>query len=448
MTPTPEKSPRRAHLGVAVGIGNFMEWFDFAVYGFFAAIIGRLFFPEGTSDVVALLSSLAVFAVGFVMRPLGGLVLGPIGDRYGRRVQLAVSVLAMGSATTLIGLLPSYATIGIAAPVLLVLLRCVQGLSAGGEWTGSAAFLVESTPTHRRGIWASIVSGTAALATVVGGSVALLLNSVLTEEQVLSFGWRIPFLLAAPMALVGLYIRSQLHETPVFEQLKARGATATRPVTQGARRNLRPVLLTLAISSVQGLGFYYLATYVVNYLTATVGLDRGPALALSSAGLLVYMVLCPLAGLLSDRFGRRRPNVVGTAAYVLLPFPVFLMMSGGQPALVVTGIVLLSLAQCLVSVTTVVMLVELFPASSRASGSAVGFNLGLAFVAGPGPLIAAAIADATNAVLPAGYLVLVALVALPVIVRWLPETAGRDITAEHHAGEDAPVVLDHEKVQR
>ncbi|MGH3639087.1 MAG: MFS transporter, partial [Mycobacterium sp.] len=137
--------PSRLRIVLAVGIGNFMEWFDFAVYGFFAAIIGTLFFPPDTSPFVALLSSLAVFAVGFVMRPLGGFVLGPIGDKYGRRVQLAVSVVAMGTATTLIGVLPDFATIGIAAPFLLVLLRCVQGLSAGGEWTGSAAFLVEST---------------------------------------------------------------------------------------------------------------------------------------------------------------------------------------------------------------------------------------------------------------------------------------------------------------
>lgn len=446
MAPPDAVPTRRAQLGVAVGIGNFMEWFDFAVYGFFAAIIGHLFFPAGTSDVVALLSSLAVFAVGFVMRPLGGFILGPIGDKHGRRVQLAVSVLAMGTATTLIGVLPTYGTVGVAAPVLLVLLRCVQGLSAGGEWTGSAAFLIESTPTAQRGVWASIVSGTAALATVVGGGFALLLNSLLTEDQVLAYGWRIPFLLAAPMAIVGLFIRSRLHETPVFEQVRARGEVAERPVVGGTRRNLKPVLLTLAIASVQGLGFYYLATYVVNYLTTTVGLERGRALALSSAGLLVYMVLCPLAGALSDRVGRRRPNIAGTIGYVLLPFPVFLMMSGGQPAVVVAGIVLLSLAQCLVSVTTVVMLVELFPASSRASGSALGFNFGLAFVAGPGPLIAAAIAERTNAVLPASYMVLVALIALPVIVKWLPETAGRDISAEHHAGEDVAPLVDHQKL--
>ncbi|AQA01646.1 hypothetical protein BVC93_03480 [Mycobacterium sp. MS1601] len=427
--------PSRARVAVAVGIGNFMEWFDFAVYGFFAAIIGQLFFPPDTSPFVALLSSLAVFAVGFVMRPLGGFVLGPLGDRYGRRTQLAVSVVAMGAATTLIGVLPDYASIGVAAPALLVVLRCVQGLSAGGEWTGSAAFLVESTPANRRGIFASVVSGTAALATIAGSLFALFLNSTLTEAQILDWGWRVPFLMAAPLAIVGLYIRSRLDETPVFQHLKAQKETQKTDRLEpfrGFRRNLKPILLTLAIAAVQGLGFYYLATYVVNYLVATVALDRGTALGLAAAGLGVYMFLCPVAGALSDRYGRRKLNILGTVGYIILPFPVFMMMSGGQSLAVVAGISILSLAQCLVSVTTVVMLVELFPASTRASSSALGFNFALAFIAGPGPFIAAWIAGATgSAVAPAGYLVLVAAIALVFIVKWLPETAGRDIAADH-----------------
>ena len=425
-------APSRTKVAVAVGIGNFMEWFDFAVYGFFAAIIGSLFFPPDTTPFVALLGSLAVFAVGFVMRPLGGFILGPIGDRYGRRIALSVSVLAMGVATTLIGLIPDYQSIGIFAPIILVLLRCVQGLSAGGEWTGSAAYLIESTPSNRRGIFASIISGTAAVATVVGSLFALYLNNILTPEELSSWGWRVPFLLAAPLALIGLYIRSRLGETPVYEKVKADNNVTTSAI-KSSRRNIKPILLTLAIASVQGLGFYYLATYIVNYLTTTLMLERGPALTLSAIGLIVYMILCPIAGLLADKYGRRKLNIIGTIGYVIIPIPVFMLMSGGNNVAIVAGIIALSMCQCLVSVTTVVMLVELFPASSRATGSALGFNFGLAFVAGPGPFIATWIAGVTgSAVAPAGYLVLVAFIAIFVIVKWLPETKGRDISSENH----------------
>ena len=438
---TAAPAPSKLRVAVAVAIGNFMEWFDFAVYGFFAVIIGQLFFPADTDPFVAILSSLAVFAVGFFMRPLGGFILGPIGDRYGRRTALAISVLAMGIATTVIGLLPVYSVAGVIAPLLLVLCRCVQGLSAGGEWTGSAAYLIESTPTPHRGKFGSVISATAALATIVGSLFALFLNNVLAEEDLLAWGWRIPFLLAAPLALVGLYIRMRLGETPVYQQVEAQGEVEKSPILRSLRQNLRPILLTLAIAAVQGTGFYYLATYVVNYLTTTVGLERGPALSLSAIGLTVYMILCPIAGALSDRFGRRRLNIIGTIGYIVLPIPVFWMMSSGQSVPVVAGIVLLTMTQALVSVTTVVMLVELFPASNRSSASAIGFNIALAFIAGPAAYIGTWLAGTTgDPVSPAWYMVLLAVLALPFLWKWLPETAGRDITSEQEAGRDRDIV--------
>ncbi|WP_024475825.1 MFS transporter [Arthrobacter sp. CAL618] len=413
----------------AVGVGNFMEWFDFAVYGFFAVVIGQLFFAD-QSPVVALLSSLGVFAVGFLMRPLGGFILGPIGDKYGRRAALSFSVLAMGLATTAIGFIPTYADIGLAAPLLLVLMRCIQGLSAGGEWTGSAAFLIEGAPTNRRATYASVISATAALATVAGSGFALWLNNVLTQEQLLDFGWRIPFWAAAPLALVGLFVRLRLDDTPVFKEIQRnRGVDDARKPT--VKRNLKAVGLTVCFAAVQGLGYYYLATYVVNYLEVTLRLARSDALMLSAIGLLIYMVLCPLAGLISDRYGRRVPNLIGTIGYVLLPVPVFLLMSTGNAVLIILGLILLGAMQCLVSVTTVVMLVELFPASTRATGSAIGFNIALAFIAGPGPYLGAFLASSTGSpVAPAFYQVFVALVALIILLKWLPESSKQDIFSD------------------
>jgi MHS family proline/betaine transporter-like MFS transporter len=424
----------RHRAALAAGIGNFMEWFDFAVYGFFAPTMGKVFFPN-SSPTVGLLSSLAVFGVAFFFRPIGGLVLGSLGDRRGRRFTLSVSVVMMGATTTLIAALPSYHAVGVLAPVLLVVLRCLQGFSAGGEWTGSSAFLLEMTPAHRRGLYGSVISATAALATVAGSFVALLVQSLVSTQSMLSWGWRLPFLIAAPLALVGLYVRLKLDETPVFTELKKLGKVSDKPLRSAGKRNLKPVLLTLAIAAVQGLGFYYLATYVVNYLSQTVHLSRTSSLVLSAIGLTVYMALCPVAGAISDRFGRRRVNLAGSIGYIVLGLPAFVLMGQGGVAPVLIGMLLLIVPQSLVSVTTVVMLVELFPAATRSSGSATGFNIALAFVAGPGPFVASAIASATgSSVWPASYMVLVALVATVFLVKFLPETAGR------HIGADEPAV--------
>ncbi|WP_284989532.1 MFS transporter [Arthrobacter sp. efr-133-TYG-120] len=417
----------RRKTALAVGIGNFMEWFDFAVYGFFASTIGKLFFPEST-PILSLLSAFAVFAVGFIMRPLGAFILGPIGDKHGRKAALVWSVLLMGCATTVMGLLPTYAAAGLLAPILLVLLRCVQGMAAGGEWSGSAAYLVESAPDNKRGLYASLISGTAALAFIVGSFVALGLSSVLSPSDLSGWGWRLPFLLAAPMSIAGLYIRMKLGDTPVFEGLKSEDRVAASPLAKAGAKGLKPILITFAFSSVSGLGIYYLATYMNNHLTTSLGLDRASALSLSGVGLFVYMLMCPLAGLLSDRFGRRSLNILGTVGFVVLSIPAFSLMATGNGVAIVAGLILFGACQALCSVTNVVLLVELFPASTRSSGSALGYNLALAFVAGPGPLIAAAIASATGTSTSAAwYMVVVSLVATPILVKWLPETFKRDI---------------------
>ncbi|MGN9788783.1 MFS transporter [Nonomuraea sp. ZG12] len=438
MAPHPPASAAqtRRKTALAVGIGNFLEWFDFAVYGFFATTIGKLYFPNDDA-AVSLLSSLAVFGVAFLMRPIGGFVIGSIGDRKGRRWALTMTVAMMGGATTLLGLMPTYEQVGILAPILLVLMRCLQGFSAGGEWTGSSAFLLEHVPAHRRGLAGSVISSTAALATVAGSLSALALNAGLSEEALNSWGWRVPFLAAAPLGLIGLYIRMKLDETPVFMEMREQKAVIDRPLRAAGRRNVKSIVLTFFFASVQGLGFYYLATYVVNHLSQTVGLPRTTALMLSAVGLTLYACLCPFAGALSDRFGRRSMNIIGSFGLALVAYPAFVLMSGGGSFQIVLAIFIFAIFQSMVSVTTVVMLTELFPAQTRGSGSAIGFNLGLALIGGPGPFIAAAIATAfTDKAMPAIYMVAVALAGALVVLRWLPETRGRalGLTEKEPAG--------------
>jgi MHS family proline/betaine transporter-like MFS transporter len=285
-------------------------------------------------------------------------------------------------------------------------------------------------PAHRRGLFGSVISSTAALAVIVGSLAALVLNSALSDAALNSWGWRLPFLAAAPLGFIGLYIRLKMAETPVFAELKKRDAVVDKPLRTGGRDNVKAIVLTFFFASVQGLGFYYLATYVVNHLSETVDLERTTALRLSAIGLVLYALLCPIAGRVSDRYGRRPINILGSAGLAVVAYPAFVLMGGGGSAEVVLGIFIFAVFQSMVSVTTVVMLTEMFPAATRGSASAVGFNLGLALVGGPGPFIAAAIAGASaNVAMPAVYMVGVAAVGFAVVLRWLPETRGRDLTA-------------------
>jgi len=401
-----------------------LEWFDFALYGFLAVTIGAVFFPA-TNPTSSLLAALAVFGVAFLVRPLGGLVIGAFGDRAGRRAALSLSILLMGVCTTLLGLLPTYAQVGIWAPVLLVLLRCGQGFSAGGEYAGAAAFIIEYAPSNRRGLFSSVVSATAALGVVAGGVVTLTLTSALSSEELNAWGWRLPFLLAGPLAAVGLYVRLKMEDTPVFRELETAHKVTKSPIKEAGKYSRSGIGLVFACTAVAGLGFYYLATYVVTHLTVTVGLAKTPALLLAISGLLAYAVMCPIAGRIGDRIGRRTTMLIGTTGLAVAAIPCFMLIGTGQLPLVMLGILIFAAFESLANVMLGVLLVELFPAHLRVSGSAIGFNLAQALIGGQGPLVAAALAAALPwTFAPALYIVTVAAVATLVLTRFLPETQG------------------------
>lgn len=438
-TPAQErKASSTRKTAFAVAIGNFMEWFDFAVYGYFASVVGALFFA--TSDpMIGLLSSLSVFAVGFVMRPIGGMIFGPIGDRKGRKFALVLSVLLMGAATTLIGLLPTFDDIGVAATVLLVVLRMIQGLSAGGEGASAITFLVESAPEGKRGLVGSVIPASAALSFVAGSFAALLLNSLLGESEMLAWGWRIPFLLAAPLSVIGLYVRLRIEESPVFESLAQQDEVAKRPLFEPLVNGWKSPLVAFAVSAVGGTGIYFLATYMNTQLTTVAGFAPTVSLRLMTVALLSYMALCPLAGWLADRYGRRPINLLGTAGHLILTIPVFLLVGSGSQLAALAGLILMAFSQSMVVVTNFVIIVELFPAASRSSSVSLAYNLALAFVAGPGPFAAAWLYSTTGSRLaPAFYLVGVAALCLPVVLAWLPETRGRNLFHAKRIDASAP----------
>lgn len=426
--PDPDPKPgdaRRA--ATAAGIGNFMEWFDFALYGFFAATIGDLFFPSGNSTT-SLLAALAVFGVAFFFRPLGGIVIGALADRTGRRAALSISVLMMGGSTLLIAVLPTHASVGVLAPILLVILRGAQGFSAGAEYTGAAAFIGEYAPRAKRGLFSSVISGTAALGSLAGALIALGLEAALTDAQIASWGWRVPFLLAAPIALVGLYLRLRLEDTPVYRELQEADGVSAAPMTSVGRRDGRAVAIAFACTSIVGLGFYYLAAYAITFLTKTVDIARADALVVVAIVLLGYIAMCPFAGVLSDRHGRRPIMLLGIAGLVIVAIPAFAMVATGNLLLAVVGLLLFAWFEAMINVTLGVLLVELFPAATRVSSSALGFNAAQALVGGPGPLVAAALASGVAlSFAPALYVVLVGVFAGVVLVRFLPETRGVDL---------------------
>lgn len=443
-TALPSAPPSRAdqrRIAFACVIGNVLEYLEFALYGFFALAIGATFFPSD-DPTTELLQSLAAFGVAFLLRPLGGVVFGLIGDRIGRRASLSLSITMMGAATTVIGLLPGYDTIGVAAPILLVLVRCVQGLSAGGEWGASSAFLIETAGPGLRGQRGSYPSMGAAIGFIFGSLLALGFGLAFTSAQMADWAWRVPFLIAAPLSLLGLYIRRRLEDTPVFQEIE-RSTDRPRARLRDAvdLKQWRPILITFAFSWICGVGLYYLTSYVVNFLSASVKMPRTEAALLVAIALTVYAVLCPIAGRLSDRFGRRRTILFGCVGHVVLAVPVFLLLSTGNVALILLALLLYGIVQAPINANTSLIMIELFPASTRLTSGSLGFNLGVGPPSGFGPFLAAALVAGTGlSYSPGFFLAGVALFSLVVLAVMMPETAGRDLLLEHDAVQDATAV--------
>src|SRR5918992_4869146 len=269
----------------ACAIGNATEWFDYSTYGFLAIVLGNVFFPS-EDPTISLLSSFAVFGVAFAIRPLGGVFFGPLGDKYGRQRILAFTILLMAGATFAAGLLPGYATIGIWAPILLVFLRLVQGFSAGGEFGGASAFLAEYSPDDRRGFLVSWIEFSAVGGFLLGSASVLLLTATIGEEALGSWGWRIPFLLAGPLGVIGLYIRLRVEDTPEFRALERSGEVSGSPFRETITQNWRPILQVIGLVIIQNAGFYIVLTYMPTYFSEQLGFSS-TASSLSSVFTLV-----------------------------------------------------------------------------------------------------------------------------------------------------------------
>jgi MHS family proline/betaine transporter-like MFS transporter len=385
-------------------IGNFVEWFDYAVYGYLAVTIAAVFFPQ-TDPQAGLLLTFALFAISFLVRPLGGFVWGHIGDRVGRRTALSLSILIMSGATFCIALIPGYDMIGLWAPVLLLIVRVVQGFSASGEYAGASAFLVEYAPANRRGLYAAVVPASTAAGLLLGSLLAGLLTTLLSSEAMHSWGWRLPFLLAAPMGLIGRYIRTKLEDTPVFRELAKEDEAVKAPVSSLFRNHWRQLLQAVGAVLLNAVGFYVILSYMPTYLSSELGLGATESFLATTVALVTYIGFIFLTGMLSDRYGRKKVLIAASVSFILLTVPAF--------ALLGTGNFLVGAMLTLNDGTLPSFLAEMFPTRVRYSGFAVSFNLSNALFGGTAPFMATLLIAATaNDLAPAWYLVAAALVSL------------------------------------
>lgn len=405
---------RKAVIGAS--IGNAVEWFDFAIYGFLATFIAAQFFPAG-DETAALLNTFAIFAAAFFMRPLGGLVFGPLGDRIGRQRVLALVILLMSAATLLIGLLPTYRVIGVAAPLLLLALRCLQGFSAGGEYGGGAVYLAEYADPARRGFTVTFMAWSGVLGFLLGSVTVTVLQAALPAGAMDSYGWRIPFLLAAPLGLVGLYIRLRLDDTPEFTELSTRDEIAGRPLREALTTSWRPILQVIGLFLIFNVGYYVVFTFLPSYLIKTLHHSKTASfVSITLAGLVALVLILPLAAL-SDRVGRRPLLIAGSTAFLVLAYPLFLLLNSGSLVAAIGAHCALAAIESVYVSTAVTAGVELFATRVRYSGFSVGYNVCVAAFGGTTPYAVTWLtANAGSVIAPAAYLMVAAALSLGTVL--------------------------------
>lgn len=404
------RTRRRAIISSAVG--NFVELYDFLIYGLFAAQIAANFFPSG-NETANLLKTFAIYGVGFFMRPVGAIIIGAYGDRHGRKNALVVTVGLMAAATALTGLIPSYASIGIAAPILLLLCRLVQGFSTGGEWGGAATFLVEFAPPGKRGLIGSVQQFSVGLALIAGTLTAALLNGWLSKEAMIDWGWRVPFLIGFVLAPVGLYLRARVAESPAYSRTVARQEVAKSPVLESLSTHRIPVLAAFGLSAIGTVGNYTYNIYLPTMATQKLGIAAGTAYTSATMAAVVLTVLTPVMGWLSDKTGRKPILLVSAVAYGLLSYPAFAYLTtapDGTKLMIVQAISAALLAMYAGPLCAI--LAELFPTKVRFTALSIGYGMSVTLFGGFAPFIAGYLIENTgNPVAPAFFLVFAAIVS-------------------------------------
>lgn len=422
----------------ASAIGNAVEWFDYGIYAYGATVIARVLFPDDLKN--ALVFTLLGFAVSFLMRPIGGIFWGPLGDKIGRKRVLAMTIILMASATFCVGLLPSYSSVGILAPILLFALRIVQGFSTGGEYGGAATFMAEYAPDKRRGFFGSFLEFGTLAGFNLGALLMVAVTELLSEPQLLSWGWRIPFLVAGPLGLIGMYLRSKMEDTPVFRELAAQTETADENVLDKIKElttTYWPVMLRLSgLVIALNVVNYTLLSYMPAYLEDTIHLSQTHSLWVPIIGQFAMMAVLPFVGALSDRVGRRPLWLASLVSLIVLTIPMYhLMAQGFTQAMIAFAVLGLLYTPQLATISATFP--AMFPTHVRYAGLALGYNVATSLFGGTAPAVNQGLISKTGDTMwPAYYMVGACVVGL--VAAWtMIETKGQSLRGTELPGTEA-----------
>jgi MHS family proline/betaine transporter-like MFS transporter len=368
-------------------IGNALEWYDFVIYGYFVAIFGTLFFPNA-DPTTKMLAGWIIFWAGFIARPLGSIVFGQIGDKVSRKSALTWSIYIMAIPTALMGCLPTYAQIGIAAPILLVILRTMQGFAIGGEFTGSMVFLVEHAPANKRGFWGSWASFSAVLGVIIGSMVVTTLNSSLSHDEMLTWGWRFPFVISILGSVVAGYIRSKLSDPAVYLEAKAKRKNEAVPLKDLMLHYKGKMATIFFLDFLTAVGFFMVAIFMATFFRNHLKFDHHIALTINTINMCVFAAATLFGGWISDRIGRISTLKYPCIGFILLSYPLFLMMQTGDQYVLLMSQGILALMMGVFFGTIPTTLVEIIPTSVRFSGLSISHNICMAILGGGTPLVA------------------------------------------------------------
>lgn len=411
----PIKMPHK-HILLPGSLGNLLESYDFALYGYFSPLIAKLFFPN-QDPFLSLLATFGVFAVGLFLRPVGAIIFSYFGDKAGRKKALLASLILMALSTTGMGLIPTYAQIGIMASILLIFCRMVQGLSMGGEFTGSLVYMTEHAPEGKRGFYGSWAICGTFMGLLVGSGVSALLNQYLSPTNLEFWGWRLPFVAGILLGVVGLYLRLRMPETPNFKAAQAAQQLVKNPLATAFKQAPFTLLVVMGMNFLPAMGFYLLFVYLSSWMKLYLQVPLSTALIINTINMLVIVILLPLIGYLSDRTGRKPMLLSGIVGFILFSYPLFLLLQQASFTAMLLAQMCFAVLTCLIFAPLPATLIELLPTHIRCSGVSVPFNIGNALFGGTAPFMATYLIHTTgDPIAPSFYLILAAVVMFLIVI--------------------------------